>query len=301
MVGVRLSLSAFLAHLSLTTAGFLACRRPAPSGTGENGVLGRATLAEALRLLGLRRGQIVLVHASLRSVGEIAGGVATLYDALRDVLGRRGTLVVPAYTPGNSDTSKSFHRATRHMTPEEKEAYREQIPAFDPETTSSIECGVLSEYVRTRRRAVRSDHPQTSFAAVGPAARGITAGHRHDNHLGERSPLRELERRGAMVLLLGVSYDRCTAFHLAEYRYTPKPPTAVYGCAMKGDGRRTWISSEDVVLDDSDFGECGAAMELTEKVNLGRVGNADGRLFPLPAAVAFAQNWFAERRGRTGE
>ncbi|WP_244301750.1 aminoglycoside N(3)-acetyltransferase [Microbispora triticiradicis] len=264
-------------------------------------MLGRATLAEALRLLGLRRGQIVLVHASLRSVGEIAGGVATLYDALRDVLGRRGTLVVPAYTPGNSDTSKSFHRATRHMTPEEKEAYREQIPAFDPETTSSIECGVLSEYVRTRRRAVRSDHPQTSFAAVGPAARGITAGHRHDNHLGERSPLRELERRGAMVLLLGVSYDRCTAFHLAEYRYTPKPPTAVYGCAMKVDGRRTWISYEDVVLDDSDFGECGAAMELTEKVNLGRVGNADGRLFPLPAAVAFAQNWFAERRGRTGE
>ncbi|MEU8195699.1 AAC(3) family N-acetyltransferase [Microbispora amethystogenes] len=301
MVGVRLALSALLAHLSLTTAGLTCRRRPAPPRVLEDGALGRATLAESLRLLGLRRGQIVLVHASLRSVGEIAGGVATLYDALRDVLGRRGTLVVPAYTPGNSDTSKSFHRATRHMTAEEKEAYLERIPAFDPEKSSSAECGVLSEYVRTRRRAVRSGHPQTSFAAVGPAARRLMAGHPHDDHLGERSPLRELERRGAMVLLLGVSYDKCTAFHLAEYRYAPDPPTAVYGCAMKVDGRRTWISYTDVVLDDSDFGECGAAMELTEKVNLGRVGNADSRFFPLPAAVAFAQNWFAERRGGTRE
>jgi aminoglycoside 3-N-acetyltransferase len=33
---------------------------------------------------------------------------------------------------------------------------------------------------------------------------------------GEHSPLARLEEVGAQVLLLGVGYDVCTAFHLAE-------------------------------------------------------------------------------------
>ena len=72
---------------------------------------------------------------------------------------------------------------------------------------------------------MRSAHPQTSFAALGPKARELMNDHAVDCHLGECSPLGRLYEEGAWILLLGVGYATCSAFHLAEYRYTPNPPT----------------------------------------------------------------------------
>ena len=51
------------------------------------------------------------------------------------------------------------------------------------------------------------------------------ADHRLESHLGEYSPLAKLYRMEASVLLLGVGYQVCSAFHLAEYRYVESPPT----------------------------------------------------------------------------
>jgi aminoglycoside N3'-acetyltransferase len=56
-------------------------------------------------------------------------------------------------------------------------------------------------------------------------------------HLGERSPLGWLYAADAAILLLGVGYDACTAFHLAEYR-RPSTRPQKYHCfvADGGDG-----------------------------------------------------------------
>ncbi|MEV5738881.1 AAC(3) family N-acetyltransferase [Microbispora rosea] len=263
--------------------------------------LGQDALVRSLRLLGLRSGQTVLVHASLRSIGTIDGGVATLTDALMCVLGAEGTLVVPTFTSGNSETSHAYREVTREMTDEEIMEYRDRMPAFDLRASSAIECGRLSEHVRLLGNAVRSAHPQTSFAAVGAEADWLMADHHPECHLGERSPLAKLAKLEAVVLLLGVGFDKCSAFHLAEYRYRPDPPEVRYGCVVRVDGRRTWTYYEDVVLDDRDFAECGAALERSEKIRRGWVGEADSRLFPLPKAVAFAERWLSEKRGRAEE
>src|ERR1700722_11593714 len=55
----------------------------------------RDQLAAELRSLGLRPGQDLLIHCSLRQVGHIEGGAAALLDALRAVSGSAATLVVP--------------------------------------------------------------------------------------------------------------------------------------------------------------------------------------------------------------
>ena len=57
--------------------------------------LGRAgsqSLIRDLTRLGLRGGDMVMVHASLRALGPVIGGPATVAQALRDVVGPQGTL-----------------------------------------------------------------------------------------------------------------------------------------------------------------------------------------------------------------
>ncbi|HEV2781879.1 MAG TPA: AAC(3) family N-acetyltransferase [Actinophytocola sp.] len=252
----------------------------------------RASLAGDLTRLGLRPGDIVLAHSSLRSLGWVCGGALAVVQALLDALGPDGTLVVPTQTTGNSDPMHWRH-------PPVPESWwpviREHMPAFDPAVTPSIGLGVLPELVRTWPGAVRSNHPHTSFAAVGPAAAELMAEHPLDCQLGERSPLAALERAGARVLLLGVGFDTCTAFHLAEYRI-PDPPLFEYGTAVLTPSGRRWVTYTDVVTNSDDFDHLGAAFEQTRPVRHGKVGEASCRLFDVRPAVKFAAGWLAEHR-----
>lgn len=179
-------------------------------------------LAVHLRLLGVRPRTRLLVHAGLGGTGLRA---EVLRDALTGVLGPHGTLVVPTFTPENSLTSSAHLAGIAGLSASEAAAFRARMPAFDPATTPSQGMGALAEAVRTAPGAVRSDHPQTSFAALGKDAERLCAGHRIESHMGEESPLGKLCWEGGQVLMINVGFSVCTAFHLAEYRI-PKPPCA---------------------------------------------------------------------------
>ncbi|MFD7862413.1 aminoglycoside N(3)-acetyltransferase [Streptomyces sp. NPDC059783] len=256
-----------------------------------------APLTAQLTALGVERGGVLMVHASLRAVGPVEGGADTVVRAVREALGPEGTLVVPSFTPENSDTSPHFRARVHGLDAEAREAVRAAMPAFDPATTPAPSMGRLSETVRTSPGAARSAHPQTSFAAVGPLAPAVLDGHRPDCHLGEDSPLARLDALHAQVLLLGTGYATCTAFHLAEYR-TPSPPRRTYRCVVRDSGRHHWWTYEDVALDDSDFAALGADFERSgADIRTAPVGSATARLFRLPTAVAFAKGWLPAHRG----
>lgn len=251
----------------------------------------RASIAGDLTALGLRAGDTVLVHSSLRAIGWVPGGEVAVVQALLDVLGPAGTLVVPTQTMGNSDPKNWQH-------PPVPEAWwpviREQMPAFDPAISPSKGIGALAEAVRTWPGAVRSNHPHASFAALGARAAALMSRHELDSHLGEGSPLAALDQVDARVLLLGVGFDVCTAFHLAEYR-VPSPKTE-YGCAMLTERGREWVTYTDVATHSDDFGKLGAAYEQTATLHRGKVGAADARLFPAAEAIAFAVDWLRTNR-----
>jgi aminoglycoside 3-N-acetyltransferase len=253
----------------------------------------RASLRDDFARLPLPPGGIVLVHSSLSAIGWVVGGPAAVVDALFDVLGTDGTIVVPTQTGHNRHPS----RWNAPRIPEEQwDRVRDAIPAFDPERTPSYGMGRLAECVRTLPGARRSAHPQTSFAAFGPAAAELVAGHELESPLGEQSPLRRLAEAGAYTLLLGVGYTSCTAFHLAEYRQ-PDPPVHRNACAVRTARGREWVQYTTVALDDSDFARLGADFERQcPGVATGMVGRAPSRLFPVAAAAGYAQDWFAEFR-----
>jgi aminoglycoside 3-N-acetyltransferase len=247
--------------------------------------LGRLTAD--LRSLGLLPGQDLLVHCSLSAIGWVDGGPATLLQAIKDVAGPGATIVVPAQTPWTSRTSEAFLTATAGLDQNGIDQYAGGLPAFEPESTPSHRMGRFAEHVRTCPGARRSAHPQTSFAALGPAAAAITSGHDPECHLGERSPLGRLDDADAAILLLGVGYAVCSAFHLAEYR--------VHGGAR--------VRGAD--LDDSDFQLIGTALEARFRdrpgaPRSGYIGMAGSRLVPIRTAVNFAVDWMEQHRCERG-
>jgi aminoglycoside 3-N-acetyltransferase len=255
----------------------------------------RRTLAAQFEALGLTAGDTVLVHASMRRVAPAQGRAATVVEALLDVLGPGGTIAVPTFTSWNSTSSRVFKAAIAGLSPQEAAAYRRSLPAFDQQVTAATETGALAETVRTLPAAHRSSHPQTSFAAVGRLARSLTATHDLDCHLGERSPLAALYSAGARVLLLGVGYDVCSAFHLAEYRCALRSKRP-YECRISGHPGDGWTTFEDIELDDTEFGSIGRQFEAAgEAVRVGRTGETESRLFQLRDAVDFAEAWLRRR------
>ena len=251
-----------------------------------------ASLTADLAALGVEPGGVLWVQAGLRSVGRVAGGAQSVVRALLGALGGagRGTLVAYTATPENSDTSRLAARLTEGLTPEGLAAHRAAMPAFDPRTTpASPTMGRLAEQIRRTPGAVRSSHPQTSFAAVGVHARRITGTHELDCHLGESSPLGRLYELAGRVLLIDVPLSRLTAFHLADIR-AGDPPARPYGCVVRdATGRRSWQRFQAPDLDDRHFGELAAALLREGRgIRGGRFGDADCLLVPVVEAVDVA-------------
>jgi aminoglycoside 3-N-acetyltransferase len=265
-----------------------------PKDAGRRALHPRSALAADLGRLGVRAGAVVLVHSSMKALGYVPGGTVAVAQALRDAVGPAGTLVVPTQTGENSDPAGW----SRPPVPEAWwPVIRAETPAFDPALTPGRHMGALTEQLRTWPGAVRSDHPTTSFAAVGARAAEVVAVHDLDSQCGERSPLATLERLGARVLLLGAGFAACTGFHLAEYRVPGAARrTAHSGAVRTPDGGREWVTWDDLDVDDEDFERIGAAFLVTGAVASGPVGAAIGHLFDLAEGVAFATRWMSENR-----
>jgi len=249
-------------------------------------------LAALVAELPLRTEAPLMVHASLSGTGLSPTQVR---DALLDALGPRGTLVVPAFTPENSDTSRAHRALVAHLSATEAEEFRASMPPFEPYATPCPSMGALAECVRTTPGAVRSDHPQTSLAAIGPRASELLAGHDPRCHLGERSPLARLYAADAQVLLLRVEFEVCSAFHLAEYRMTPRPPRRLYRCVVGDKGN--WFTYEDLALDDGDFAEAGARLPDELLVRREWAGKPVS-LFDMRAAVDDVRDQLSRYRSR---
>ncbi|MER7840394.1 AAC(3) family N-acetyltransferase [Streptomyces sp. NPDC096040] len=265
---------------------------PTPAPTGP--LVTRDTLAKQLRLLGVKTGETLLAHTSLSSLGWVNGGAVAVAQSLLDALGPNGTLVVPTQTGDLSDPAVWRNPP---VPQEWWETIRATMPSYDPRVTPARGVGVIPETVRTWPGALRSAHPQTSFAAIGPRAAEIVEGHATDCRLGERSPLGRLEKLDARVLMLGTGYATCTSFHLAEYRI-PSPRVRV-GRPAPGGG---WEVVTEVSITSDRFDELGCDFERDRPVVVrGTVGAAEARLFPVREAVAYAERWLAVHRPREEE
>lgn len=139
--------------------------------------------------MGVRPGDLLLVHSSLSSFGRMAGGADAAARALVDAVGPDGTAFVPVFYWGDEP--------------------------FDPETTPS-HVGAIPEAFRKLPGAVRSLCPSHSVCGIGPAAPEILEGHDRAHPFGEGSPLWRLLERNCHVLLIGCDHRSSSMIHVAE-------------------------------------------------------------------------------------
>lgn len=254
----------------------------------------RESLAEDLRALGVTKGMVLLVHSSLRAIGWVSGGPVAVVQALMDVVTEEGTVVMPTYS---GDYSNPENWKNPPVPAEWVQPIKESMPAFDPAYTPTRGMGKIVECFRDFPGVIRSDHPQVSFAAWGKDKEMITENHCLDYSLGENSPLGRVYNLSGYVLLVGVSYERNTSFHLAEHkagirrRITQEAP-------VREHGRRVWKVFHDIDIDDSEFEAIGTGFEQGDAVKKGFIGLAESRLFSQRDAVDYATRWFGEKEDR---
>jgi aminoglycoside 3-N-acetyltransferase len=258
------------------------------------------SLADDLAALGLVPGSTVLVHSSLSSLGWVCGGAPALLAALERALGPAGTVVAPTFTPDLSDPA-GWRRPP--IPADWWDEVRRSMPPFQPARTPSRNMGALAELVRTQPAAVRSPHPQTSFAALGPLAGTLMREHPPSPRLGSGSPLDAMCRAGAVVLFLGVGWSRNTSFHLAEYRaeYPGRRWAERLVPLDDGTGAVRWWTCRDLVFHEADFEPMGrACLARMPGARTGRVGAAEAMLMPQEELVAASAEWMLAHRRLEG-
>lgn len=144
----------------------------------------------SLECMGIKKGDVLLLHSALTSIGKVENGADTVIDAFLEAIGDEGTLVMSTLTGWSSP--------------------------FDAETSPSA-VGYLSECFRRRKGVLRSLHPVHSVAAFGKNAEYITKDHdKCETGCGEGTPYLKIAELGGKAILLGVDMDRNTTMHSME-------------------------------------------------------------------------------------
>jgi aminoglycoside 3-N-acetyltransferase len=213
----------------------------------------RSRIAADLRGLGVRSGDALVVHSSLRAIGWVEGGAEAVVGALQAAIAPAGTLAMPTFCP--------------------------PAPVFVvAETPCST--GAIPEAFRRRADVLRSAHPTHSVAAWGEAAEWVVAGHRHATALGAGSPLHLMADLGAWVLMVGADCRSCSLIHVAEalervpYLGVPYPGYDAPIVVREPDGSERVYREREIPGDSSNFLVVQEECERRGQVFRGRIGAA---------------------------
>ena len=257
----------------------------------------RESLARDARALGVTPGDLLMVHASVRAVGPVAGGPDQIHLAVKDAVGDGGSLMMYASCPDHYD------EVGKGELPAEVEAeLLKSLPPFDPRTARSArDNGTLVEFLRTWPGTIANDHV-ARFICRGPHAAALFTTQPWDYAYGPGSPLARLADLGGRILLLGSDHDQVTFLHHAEHLVdVPGKRVVRFQVPVLDDGRRVWKWMEE--FDTSEPAHPGWPPDLFARIigaflaqtgnGGGRVGDATSYLFEARPLLAFAVDTMA--------
>lgn len=246
-------------------------------------VFSRAQLADDFRALGVSPGDTVMVHASVRAVGAVAGGPDQIHLAIKDAVTDAGTMMMYAGCPdGYDDVGRGVYPGSI-----ERELL-EKMPAFDPHTARAArDHGALVEFFRSYPGSLVNEHV-TRFVVWGARAQYLISKQPWDFAFGRGSALERFVTLGGKILLIGCDHDNVTFLHHAEHLLdVPGLRIATFEVPVLDGGVRVWKEMKEV---DSSAGAHPSWPErffaqivnryLARTQNRGsRVGHAHGFLF----------------------
>lgn len=168
-------------------------------------------LAAALRRVGIRRGDSLLVHSGFRRISGFTGTPRDVLESLLAATGLEGNLLMMSMPYRGS----SFD----HLRAD---------PVFDVRRTVS-EVGLLTEIFRRRPGVLRSLHPTHPVLALGKDAPWLVRDHETaETPCGRGTPFGKLRELGGKVLFFDVPFGTFTFIHHIEDLLAERLPFAVY-------------------------------------------------------------------------
>ncbi len=230
----------------------------------------RSDIAQGLAALGIAPADVILVHSSLNSLGEVEGGADAVIDGLLDAVGAEGTVIVPTLTGSPEDSP-------------------DNPPHFDVRETPCW-TGVIPETFRQRWDAVRSLHPTHSVACVGPLAYDLVRGHEQcPTPCGRGTPYYRMAIEGGKIVLLGVDLNSCTTVHTVEelaespWHLLPEPVAATI-VDENGQKRTVRVRLHRWGIE-RDFTVLEPALRERELIQVGKIGEAEVRVIDAKGLI----------------
>ncbi|HCJ4394743.1 TPA: aminoglycoside 3-N-acetyltransferase [Legionella pneumophila] len=258
----------------------------------------RAKLAQQLNTIGLQKGDIVMLHASVRAIGPVVGGPDQILFSVMDVINPTGTLMMYV---GCDPEYESIGR--KKLSQEEERLLIQSCPPFDyTSARARRDYGILAEFFRSLPGVLCSENPGGRMAALGSKALYLTRNHPLNYGYGPNSPLAKLYENDGKILLLGSDLDQVTILHYAE-SITPLPDKRIirFKVPLLTQGNKVWCDIEEYdtsqgirLWPDRFFAKIMKDFLERNHIQPQKVGNADSYLVEAKALVDYAVNAFIE-------
>jgi aminoglycoside 3-N-acetyltransferase len=161
--------------------------------------------------LNLGSGDLVYVHSGMDGL-SLGFPFYRILFLIQEVIGKSGTVVFPTYPN---------HRVSSYE-------WLKQGNLFDIRRTPSY-TGILTEFARRQRKAIRSLHPTKSVCAIGPAAQELTATHHLSPYpYDTNSPYYKLIEGGGKIVGLGATTNYISFGYCVDDAFKEKFPVRVY-------------------------------------------------------------------------
>ena len=158
-------------------------------------------LRKDLENLQIAPSDTLLIHSSMKSIGEVDGGADAVLDMLMDYFKESGLLLFPTL---------SYRSVNAKNT------------CFDVANTPAC-TGILPELFRKKPGVVRSLHPTHSLAAFGSDAENFVAGHEKANTPAPvGSPWWKILQKKGKIMFIGTGINCNTFIHGVE-EWLPVP------------------------------------------------------------------------------
>jgi aminoglycoside 3-N-acetyltransferase len=247
----------------------------------------QADLVDQIRQLGIKSGDVLELHVSMKAIGFVLGGANALLEAFLEVLSHEGTLVMAAQAWDNSEPAYFEHPP---IAIDLYEQLRQNHPVFQGKHEDIHKMGALAQVMQRRTNAYVSNHPQVAIMAIGKHAKWITQNHDLSSMFSPESPLGKLRELKAKVLLIGVDYDVCTAMHLGEHLSQVRP-IGIQGARVVVGQHSEWVKFLSYIYDSDAFKAIGISMEVNGLVKMGDLGQTTTKLLEYEALTRFTQTY----------
>jgi aminoglycoside 3-N-acetyltransferase len=252
----------------------------------------RPGLTRELRALGVKPGDVLMVHASLRAIGDVAGGPDEVHLAIKDVITDDGTLLMYASCPRYVDEI-----GRGNLTPDEEGEIFEKLPVFDASSARSArDNGALVELFRTWPGSRVNNHV-ARFVAWGKHTDYLFSEQPWDFAFGKGSALERFTELDGKILLLGSDHNNVTYLHYPEHIGDfPDKRIARFKVPVLDDGHRVWREMAEVDTSerahenwpDNFFAQIVDAFLEASGNKGGRVGYAPSYLIPAQGLLDYA-------------